>query len=98
MNSAGRPQVGDWYQNRDDGKLFQVVSVDAASATVQIQSFDGELDSMEADDWEQMPLVVAAAPEDWTGPVDDVELDDVNEDDSPSDRLTPFDGAEAHEG
>ncbi|HEY4341430.1 MAG TPA: DUF6763 family protein [Steroidobacteraceae bacterium] len=98
MNSVGRPQVGDWYQNQDNEELFQVVSVDAASGTVQIQSFDGELDSIEEDDWKQMPLVTAAAPEDWTGPVDDVEPDDVNEDDSPSDRLTALGGAEANEG
>ena len=86
MTSVGRPQVGEWYQNEDKGEPFQVVSVDAASETVQIQSFDGELDSIEMDDWEQMPLVATAAPEDWTGPLDDLEPDDINEDDSPSDR------------
>jgi hypothetical protein len=98
MNSVGRAQVGDWYQNQEKEELFQVVSVDAASGTVQIQSFDAELDSIEVDDWEQMPLVLAAAPEDWTGPLDDIEPDDVNEDDSPSDRLTALGGAEAHDG
>ena len=86
MNSVGRPQVGDWYQNQDKGEPFQVVSVDADSGTVQTQSFDGELDSIEMEDWEQIPLVTAAPPEDWTGPLDDLEPDDINEDDSPSDR------------
>jgi hypothetical protein len=92
MNSVGRPQVGDWYQNEDKGEPFQVVSVDAASGTVQTQSFDGELDSIEMEDWDQIPLVTAAAPEDWTGPLDDMEPDDVNEDDSPSDRAGALDG------
>jgi hypothetical protein len=86
MNAVGLPQVGDWYQNRELGERFQVVSVDSDSGAVQIQSFDGALDSMEREEWEQMPLVTAAPPEDWTGPLDDVEPDDVNEDDSPSDR------------
>jgi hypothetical protein len=86
MNSVGTPQVGDWYQNQDQGEPFQVVSVDAASGSVQIQSFDGELDSIESADWGELPLVTAAAPEDWTGALDDVEPDDVTEDDSPSDR------------
>jgi hypothetical protein len=86
MNSVGRPQVGDWYLNQDKGEPFQVVSVDADSGTVQTQSFDGELDSIEMEDWEQIPLVTAAPPEDWTGPLDDLEPDDINEDDSPSDR------------
>ena len=92
MNAVGTPQVGDWYQNQDKGEPFQVVSVDAASGTVQTQSFDGELDSIDMDDWEQIPLVTAAAPEDWTGPLDDVEPDDVNDDDSPSDRAGLLDG------
>jgi len=86
MNLVGKPQVGDWYQRSDKDELFQVVSIDAASATVQIQSFDGELDSIDAEDWAESPLTAAAAPEDWTGALDDVEPDDVTEDDSPSDR------------
>ena len=86
MNSVGRPQVGDWYQYVDKGETFQVVSVDAASGTVQIQSFDGELDSIDAEDWGEIPLATAAAPEDWTGALDDVDPDDADPDDSPSDR------------
>jgi hypothetical protein len=92
MNSVGEPQVGDWYLNQDKGEPFQVVSVDAASKTVEIQSFDGELDSIEMEDWEQIPLVTAAASEDWTGALDDIEPDDVNEDDSPSDRMAALGG------
>jgi hypothetical protein len=92
MNTVGKPQVGDWYQNQDKGDPFQVVSVDAASKTVEIQSFDGELDSIDMEDWVQMPLVTAAAPEDWTGPLDDIEPDDVTEDDSPSDRAATLGG------
>src|SRR5258708_418010 len=81
MNIARRPNVGDWYENEDDGALFQVVSVDAASGTVQTQAYGGELDSIEAEDWTELPLVAAAAPEDWTGALEEVEPDDVTEDD-----------------
>jgi hypothetical protein len=86
MNTVGTPQVGDWYRHTGTEDTFQVVSVDAASGTVQVQAFDGELDSMEAEDWQELPLVTAAPPEDWTGAMDEVEADDVTEDDSPSDR------------
>ena len=86
MNAVGIPQVGDWYERSDTGETFQVVSVDAASGTVQIQNFDGSLDSVEDEDWADMPLTAAAPPEDWTGPMDEMEADDVTEDDSPSDR------------
>jgi hypothetical protein len=86
MNPVGKAQVGDWYQDEEKGQTFQVVSVDAASGTVQIQSFDGDLDSIEAEDWDEMELVAAAEPEDWTGALDGIEPDDVTEDDSASDR------------
>lgn len=86
MNAVRRPQVGSWYKNLDEGAIFQVVSMDAASGTVEIQSFDGAVDSIEAEDWEQLRLVAAAAPEDWTGALENVDPDDVTEDDSPSDR------------
>ena len=86
MKAAGSPEVGGWYQNTDEDQTFQVVSVDAATGTVQIQTFDGEVDSIEQEDWEELPLVSAAAPEDWTGAMEDIEPDDVTEDDSPSDR------------
>ena len=86
MNSVGVPQVGDWYERTDTGETFHVVSMHAASGTVQVQTFDGELDDLEADEWKELPLVAAAEPEDWTGAMDDVEEDDVTEDDSPSDR------------
>jgi hypothetical protein len=93
MNSVGTPQVGDWYQRADKGEPFQVVSIDAESGAVQTQSFDGELDSIDAEDWEQLGLKAAAAPEDWTGALEDAEPDDVTEDDSPSDRAgeAPYD-------
>lgn len=94
MNSVGTPQIGGWYQRSDTGEVLQVVSVDAASATVQIQSFDGQLDSIEAEEWEELPLATAAAPEDWTGALEDVEADDVTEDDSPSDRAAGSDYTE----
>jgi hypothetical protein len=85
MNEMAAPEVGNWYQRGDTGELLQVVSVDAAS--IQIQSFDGQLDSVEAEDWGDLELTAAAAPEDWTGPLGEMEADDVTEDDSPSDRI-----------
>ena len=88
MSSVGRPQVGDWYRrlDNDNGDSFQVVNVDESSGNVEIQSFDGELDSIDTEDWEQLELEATAQPEDWTGALEDVEPDDVTEDDSPSDR------------
>jgi len=86
MNSVGRPQIGDWYRHLDKGDTFQVVNVNDASGDIEIQSFDGELDNFDAEEWDELALERAAQPEDWTGALEDVEADDVTEDDSPSDR------------
>ena len=71
------PEVGHWYAHRDKGQIFQVVAFDAEEGFVEIQDFDGDVDEVDLDTWFEMPLDVAEAPEDWTGPVDDVEPDDL---------------------
>jgi hypothetical protein len=86
MNAVEKPQVGDWYRHLDKGDSFQVVGVDDTSGTVEIQSFDGELDSIDAEEWGQLEIAPTAEPEDWTGAMDGIEPDDVTEDDSPSDK------------
>jgi hypothetical protein len=57
--------------------MFQVVGRDANSRAIEIQSFDGELDEIDAETWATLPLERAEPPEDWTGPMDDVETDDL---------------------
>jgi hypothetical protein len=57
--------------------MFQVVAVDEDQRSVEIQDFDGDVDEIDLDSWFTMPLDPAAAPEDWTGPVDDVEAADL---------------------
>jgi hypothetical protein len=67
------PQVGRWYAHRDKGQMFQVVAVDEDEGCVETQDFDGDVDEVDLETWFAMPLELAAAPEDWTGPVDDVD-------------------------
>lgn len=72
-----RPRVGQWYNHLDKGNVFQVVALDEASGTIEIQDFDGGLDEVDMEEWRQMAIESAAAPEDWSGPLDDVEPDDL---------------------
>ncbi len=76
------PEVGHWYAHRDKGAMFQVVAVDEDGGCVEIQDFDGDVDEVDLDAWFAMPIDHAEAPEDWKGPVDDVESD--GPDDAPS--------------
>ncbi len=78
MNTGvGAGRVGQWYTRWDKGEIFQVTAYDEESRTAEIQTFDGDLDEIDAETWAALPLGFAEPPEDWTGPVDDVERDDL---------------------
>jgi hypothetical protein len=72
-----RPEIGQWYLRRDKGEAFQVVAFDDRTRMVEIQSFDGDVDEMDAGVWSALPLERTEPPENWTGPLDDVETDDL---------------------
>ena len=72
-----QPIVGNWYKHLDKGQLFRVVDIDEDNDMIEVQHFDGDLEQFESDEWFEMDLERAAEPEDWTGPVDDVERDDL---------------------
>jgi len=77
MPSEFDPIVGNWYEHTDKGQKFEVVSLDEDNGTIGIQYFDGDLDEIDLDAWYEMEIVVSEAPEDWTGPVDEVRKDDL---------------------
>jgi hypothetical protein len=82
--SVGRPEIGQWYAHRDKGAVFQVVGYDDRTRSIEIQEFEGDLDEIDADTWDTLPLERSEPPEDWTGPVDDVEKDDLGYSDNES--------------
>jgi hypothetical protein len=78
MNTGvGRARIGQWYTRSDKGEIFQVVGYDSNSRMIETQTFDGDLDEVDLETWAGLPLAFAEPPEDWTGPVDDVERDDL---------------------
>ena len=76
MGNRLPPIVGNWYAYRDKGALFQVVALDEDAGTIEIQEFDGGLDEVDLDEWRTLAVDSAAQPEDWGGPLDDVEPDE----------------------
>jgi hypothetical protein len=75
--SIGPPEIGQWYARGDKGQPFRVVGRDEESRAIEIQTFDGELDEIDAESWGTLSLERIEAPEDWTAPLDDVETDDL---------------------
>jgi hypothetical protein len=68
---------GQWYQDRDSGGIFQIVSVDPDGQSVNIQYVDGSLEETGFDDWLVRNLQRCEQPEDWVGSYDDLESDDI---------------------
>jgi len=69
--SVGRPEIGQWYTHLDKGGMFQVVGRDDDTRTIEVQSYDGDVDEIDAEEWATLPIERCEAPEDWTAPMDD---------------------------
>lgn len=83
--NAPIPVVGGWYRlraGRTGSELFEVVAVDEGDSTIEMQHFDGTVEELDFDAWEEQwedaLIETAQAPEDWTGSVD-VEPEDVEQ-------------------
>ena len=77
MPTEADPILGTWYEHTDKGQKFEVVSLDEDNGVIGIQYFDGDLDEIDLDTWYEMDIVTSEAPEDWTGPVDEVPKNDL---------------------
>ena len=56
--------------------MFQVVDWDDQTASARIQMFDGSLDEIDEDMWRALSPDAVATPDDWTGPLDNLETED----------------------
>jgi Family of unknown function (DUF6763) len=77
MDRKPEPIVGNWYRYLDKGQMFRVIAVDENDGFIELQHFDGDIEELDAADWNSLELEVAEPPEDWTGPIDDIERDDL---------------------
>ena len=71
MSDIGHVVVGQWYLREDSGEKFLVTEYDEDSGTVEIQTADGDLDELDEEAWESLPLALTEPPQDWTESPDD---------------------------
>jgi hypothetical protein len=71
------PQVGQWYEDLDTEETFKVVAVDPDEELIRIQWPDREIQELDLDQWNEMDLELATAPEGW---VDDEDFDEDDDD------------------
>jgi hypothetical protein len=68
---------GQWYLDRENGDTFQVVSVNEDDGSIDIQYVDGSLEEKSLEEWASIELESREQPEDWVGPFDDLESDEI---------------------
>ncbi|MCS4504327.1 hypothetical protein KBTX_01887 [wastewater metagenome] len=85
MDNELEPVVGQWYWHHDKGQAFVVVAVEA-DGTVEIQHYDGDLETVDGDGWPAMDIELGEPPEDWSGPVDESDDDTGTDSDALADR------------
>jgi hypothetical protein len=65
-----KPGIGEWYRV-EGGDLFEVIAIDDADGSVDLQYFDGTLEEMALEDWHDQcasgAIKAAEAPEDYSG-------------------------------
>lgn len=71
------PILDTWYRHRDKGQQFKIVAIDQDMGLIELQYFDGSLQEIARDDWQTLLIDVIETPQDWTGPLDNVERDDL---------------------
>ena len=79
MSIPRKPKVDSWYKDGEDNRSFRIVALDEDDGTIEVQYFDGDVEEFDTDTWYQMDLTKVAEPEDWSGPFDDLEADDMGE-------------------
>ena len=87
-----QPRIGDWYQSIN-GDRFEIVAHDEEESTLEVQYYDGAVEEIDLDSWEEMEIVAIEPPEDWSGSLD-LEREDYGVDlelTSPTNHLSPFD-------
>lgn len=62
-------KIGDWYR-KVGGELFEIVAIDEADGTIEIQDFDGTVEEVEIEAWYDMRCRPADPPEDYSGSLD----------------------------
>ncbi len=71
MRDELEPIVGKWYLDVELDEPFRVAAIDEEREVVQVRYLDGETDEIALEDWSELDLEPAAAPEEEAEAGDD---------------------------
>ena len=91
MQSYTDLNIGAWYKRPDLKKIFEIVAIDQDEDCIEIQYFDGEIEELDLDTWNELQIISVAAPEDWSGPyeMNKEDLENYDDDLHPNPNPTP---------
>ena len=95
MANKYQPRLGDWYKSINSDR-FEIVALDEDAASMEVQYFDGAVEEIDFDTWDDMEIVPIEPPEDWSGSMD-IEKEDYGVDlemTAPNDNINPLDGVD----
>jgi hypothetical protein len=75
--STADPKLDNWYQDPATGRTFRVVAIEDESDSIEVQYFNGDLGEFDYSSWDESAFSEIEAPEDWSAPFDDLEIDDL---------------------
>lgn len=63
------PNIGDWYQDVSSNS-FEIVAFDSVHGLIEMQFFDGTIEEIDIESWNEQMFITIEAPEDWSGSLD----------------------------
>ena len=64
--------IGQWYLDLANEQQFKVVARDEDS--IEVQYLDGGVAAYDGEEWQCLDIALTAAPEDWSGALEPVDL------------------------
>lgn len=69
MTSPIPPDIGSWYETIH-GEQLEVVASDPDDDSIEVQYFDGAVEELDQEQWDETILAAIEPPEDYSGSLD----------------------------
>ncbi|OTE97900.1 hypothetical protein BCS42_11750 [Crenothrix sp. D3] len=75
MTTVADPIIGSWYKDVENSLKFKIVAIDDDS--IEVQYLNGDIGEYDYDTWYASTFDTIEAPEDWSAPFGEMEVDDL---------------------
>lgn len=77
MTTITDPVIDRWYKDVENDLTFKVVAIEENDDSVEVQYLNGDIGEYDTDTWYNSTFDYVEAPEDWSAPYDELEIDDL---------------------